>query len=353
VLEAAFSPRRPIAPGDPIRLSSNENPLGLAPSAREAVIESIAWCNRYPGQWARPLVEKIASINGVGADQVMMGVGSTEILQMAIQALASPRAQLVIADPTFEDVPRYRRTFPYELVRIPLTKDMAHDLDAMREAAEAQRRPSVVYFCNPNNPTGTLTSAADIDAWIADAPESTFFLMDEAYFEYADGAPGYWSALKWVNDRPNVLVVRTFSKIHGMAGMRLGYGIAHPGTISRLADFRAANNTPAPAVAAAMASLEDARHAKKSREVNDEAKAMVHEVLDELGLEYLPSHTNFIMHRINGDLHAYQERMREAGLLVGRDFPPMLEYNRLSFGLPEEMEVWADAIKGFRAKGWI
>ena len=340
-------------PDGTIRLSSNENPLGLCPGAREAVMESLTFANRYPGAWSRPLAERLAEKFGVGLDQVVLGAGSTEVLQMAVEALAGPRTRLVIADPTFEDVPRYRRNFPYELVKVPLTTDMAHDLDAMREVAEERHRPSVVYFCNPNNPTGTLTSSADIDAWIADAPETTFFLMDEAYFEYADGAPGYHSALKWVDDRPNVLVVRTFSKIFGMAGMRLGYGIGHPGTISRLRDFAAANNANVPAVFAAQASLDDSQHVADSRAVNEQAKAMAHEVLDELGLEYLPSHTNFLMHRIHGDLEEYIGRMREAGVRVGRPFPPMLGYNRLSFGLPEEMAEWADNLKDFRKKGWV
>jgi len=333
-----------------VRLSSNENPLGLSPSARQAVVDHIVHANRYPGDWSRPLVEALAERLGVGTDNLVMGAGSTEVLQMAVQAYQSPRAPMVIAEPTFEDVPRYQRPFAYGLVTVPLTKRLEHDVGRMRAAAGTG--PSVVYFCNPNNPTGTVTRAADIDAWIADAPETTLFLLDEAYFEYADH-PDYWSGLKWIGSKPNVVVVRTFSKIYGMAGIRLGYGVAHPETAQRLRSFICANNINVLAAAAGMASLEDGALVGRSIAVNDEAKAIATSTLDDLGLEYIPTQTNFIMHRINGDLQAYIGRMRDAGVRVGRPFPPMLEWNRVSFGLPEEMDRWADALKGLRAMGHV
>ena len=333
-----------------VRLSSNENPLGLSPAAREAVVENLVNANRYPGDWSRPLVEALARQVGVETENLIMGAGSTEVLQMAVQAYQTPRAPLIIAEPTFEDVPRYQRPFAYNLVTVPLTRTLEHDLDRMQGAAG--RGPSVVYLCNPNNPTGTITHAGKIDAWISHAPESTLFLLDEAYFEYARH-PEYWSGLKWIQDKPNVIVVRTFSKIFGMAGLRLGYGVAHPETAARLRSFICANNTNVLACAAGMASLSDAGLVSRSIAVNDEAKGIAHTTLDELGLEYIPTQTNFIMHRINGDLDTYIGRMREAGVRVGRPFPPMLEWNRLSFGLPEEMDRWADALKGLRAMGHI
>lgn len=333
-----------------VRLSSNENPLGLSPAARQAVIDNLVNANRYPGDWSRPLVEALAGRLGVSTDKVIMGAGSTEVLQMAVQAYQMPRAPMVIAEPTFEDVPRYQRPLSYNLVTVPLTKGLEHDIGRMREAAG--KGPSVVYFCNPNNPTGTLTRSADIDSWIADAPETTLFLLDEAYFEYADH-PAYWGGLEWVDSKPNVIVVRTFSKIFGMAGMRLGYGVAHPETAARLRSFICANNANVLACAAGLASMEDEGLVARSIQVNDEAKAIATSTLDELGLEYIPTQTNFIMHRINGDLQAYIGRMREAGVRVGRAFPPMVEWNRVSFGLPEEMDRWADALKGLRAVGHI
>src|SRR5690606_20264869 len=149
-------------------------------------------------------------------------------------------------------------------------------------------------------------------------------------------------------DRPNVVIVRTFSKIFAMAGMRLGYSVSHPQTAALLREFVVQNNPNELAAAAGLASLEDDGLIERSIAVNAESKRIVHETLDELGLEYLPTDANFIMHRIHGDLTEYQQRMREAGLLVGRHFPPMLEWNRLSFGLPDEMDRWASTLRDFR-----
>ncbi|MDH5589631.1 MAG: aminotransferase class I/II-fold pyridoxal phosphate-dependent enzyme [Gemmatimonadota bacterium] len=339
-------------PDGTIRLSSNENPLGLSPRARQAVIDAIPVANRYPSDAAREVEAALARQLGTTPDHVILGAGSTEVLQMAVQAYQSPHAPMVVAEPTFEDVPRYQRPFAYDMVAVPLLPDMSHDLGRMREVAEKDRRPSVVYVCNPNNPTGTVTPSAELNEWIADAPETTMFLVDEAYFEYVDD-PRYTSALPLVDAHPNVIVVRTFSKIFGMAGLRLGYGVAHPGTIGRLRDFISSNNANVLASHAALASLGDQDLVARSVAVNDAAKQIAHATLDELSLEYLPTQTNFIMHRIHGDLGSYIGRMRDAGIRVGRPFPPMLGWNRVSFGLPEEMERWAETLRGFRERSWM
>jgi histidinol-phosphate aminotransferase len=271
---------------------------------------------------------------------------------MAVQALHGPNVRMVLADPTFEDVDRYQRPFDYEMERVPLDFRFAHDIGRMREIVARSRRPTVVYICNPNNPTATLTPSAEVDAWIQDAPEDVFFLVDEAYFELVED-PGYWSMIKWIDQKPNVLVARTFSKIYGMAGMRLGYGIAHPDTVRRMKDFIQGNNANVLALAAGMASLEDDDHVIRSRHVNSQSRRVVEDTLDELDLGYLPSHTNFIMHRIKGSLREYAGRFRERGIRVGRPFPPMLDYNRLSLALPEDMERWADVMRDFRSRGWV
>ena len=332
-----------------IRLSSNENPLGISPAAREAIIEAIVDSNRYGGM-RRELMTELAGYLDVKTENLTIGFGSTEILQVATQAFQGPNTPLIAAAPTFEDVMDYQDTMPFEVKTFPLTEDLQHDVGRMRE--EASKRPSVVYFCNPNNPTGTITSSADIDSWIADAPETTTFLMDEAYLEYVTD-DNFWPALKWIEEKPNVIVIRTFSKIFAMAGLRLGYAVSHPSTARRLNEHTVQNSPNVLAGAAGIASLRDEGIVERSVAVNEESKAIIHQTLNELDLEYLPTNTNFLMHRINGDLATYRNRMAEEGLLVGRDFPPMLNYNRLSFGLPNEMDRWAATIKDFRTKGWI
>jgi histidinol-phosphate aminotransferase len=333
-----------------IRLSSNENAIGLSPAARQAVIDALPIANRYPGTNRRALMERLAEHLGVKTDNLVLSAGSTELLQVAAQAFQGPNKPLVLAAPTFEDIGDYQITQSFNVVSIPITGHHEHDIGRMREAAA--RRPSVVYICNPNNPTGTITPCSAVDEWIAEAPETTTFIIDEAYYEYAED-PGYWSAIKWIDDRPNVVVVRTFSKIFAMAGMRLGYSVSHPDTAALINEFVVQNNPNELAAAAGLASLNDHGLIERSVAVNKESKEIVHRTLDELDLEYLPTQANFLMHRIHGDLTEYQNRMREAGLLVGRHFPPMLEWNRLSFGLPNEMDRWASTLKDFRRKGWI
>lgn len=345
-----FDPRH--AQDGPVRLSSNENPLGISPTAREAIMNGLDEANRYPGATGRAVYEALSARLEVPDDQLFLGAGSTEILRVAVQAWAAPGGRLVYAEPTFEDVPSYAGPFSFDHVAVPLTDTFEHDIGRMREATEETPFPTIVYICNPNNPTGGITPSAPIDEWIREASEQTLFLVDEAYYEYVDD-PAYRSPISWVAQKPNVIVVRTFSKIFAMAGLRLGYGIAHPQTVRRIRPFLSRNNPNHLAGVAGVASLEDPELLGRSVAVNDEARSIVTECLDELGLEHLPSQTNFIMHRISGELSEYNDRMAEAGFRVGRPFPPMLEYSRLSMGLPEDMARFADTLRSFRGRSWI
>ena len=335
-----------------LRLNSNENPLGLAPNARRAVIGNIGEANRYPDEDETALIAALAEKHAVKPDNIVLGNGSTEVLQMAVQAFGGSDAKLIFADPTFEDVPWYAGPFSYRLEKVPLDSRYAHDIGRMKERAEASPGRSLVYICNPNNPTATLTPCSEIDAWIEEAPDDTYFLIDEAYFEYARD-PGYWTSIPMIERRPNVIVVRTFSKIYGMAGMRLGYGIAHADTAERVRRLIAKNNANQLALVAALASLSDPELEDHSLTTNAEGLEILIDCLEEVDLEYLPCHTSFVMHRINGDLDRYRERMKENDVLVGRPFPPMLDYNRVSIGLPEEMGQFTDVLRSFRKKGWV
>ncbi len=348
----AHSRSRRGADDGPIKLSSNENALGLCPDARQAVIDGIEHANRYPRASKIAVIEALAAKHGVSSDCILLGNGSTEVLQMMVQATASRRSKLIAAEPTFEAVTGYSLPETYEREFVPLDDRLAHDIGRMRELAERSWDPVLAYICNPNNPTGTLTPCSEVDEWIESAPENVRFLVDEAYFEYVHD-PTYSSCIGWIMDKPNVVVVRTFSKIYGMAGIRLGYGVAHPDTVKHLAQFAADTNTNELALRAGLASLNDEGLVERSVETNRHGVEIVREVLGELELEVLPSHTNFVMHRISGDLQTYIGRMREHGILVGRPFPPMLSYNRLSIGLPEEMETFAETLREFRRQSWV
>lgn len=340
-----------LAMANPIRLSSNENPLGLSDAARKAIADGLNEANRYPGEWRRRVVAALAAKHQVKPEQIVLGNGSTEVLQMVVQA-AGTDATVIVADPTFEDVPRYAERIGVRVEKVPLASGYTHDLGRMQEMAARATGPVLVYICNPNNPTGTITPSADVDRWIGSAPERVTFAVDEAYFEYATD-PSYWSAQKWIETHPNVIVVRTFSKIYAMAGMRLGYAIVHPAAAERLERYSAGNNANQLALAAGLASLGDDAFARKSLAVNQEGLQALYHCLDDLDIEYLPSHTNFVMHRIQGELATYNTRMRERGIQVGRPFPPMLTYSRVSVGLPEEMRVFTEALRSFRKEGWV
>jgi histidinol-phosphate aminotransferase len=336
----------------PLRLDANENPLGLSPAARSAVLEGLGEANRYPLAGVDRLREAIARRHGTTPEHVALGNGSTEILRIAVAAFGGSAGTLVVAEPTFEDVTSYASPFPFRIERVPLTERFAHDIAAMRERADRAPGPTVVYLCNPNNPTGTLTDCAAIEAWIAEAPERAFFVVDEAYFDFVDD-PGYRSLDRRAFDQPNVLVVRTFSKIFGMAGLRAGYGLARADTVARIAAHATQVTPNHLAQVAAIASLQDPELIERGRATNARARRILCDALEALNLEYLPSQTNFVMHRIPGDLDTYRRRMSERGARVGRPFPPMTSYNRVSIGLPAEMEEFAGILRDFRRRGWV
>ena len=344
---------RSSQPGASVLLNSNENPLGIPPVSRSAILEGLEEANRYPGASRRALTRALAEKHGAETDSVVLGNGSTEILQMGVQCRMDPDLTLVTPTPTYEDVFEYCDPHPWiDVHAIPLTREYAHDLGTMEEAALAAEGPVLVYVCNPNNPTGSLTSVDVVEGWIGRAPANVHFLVDEAYFEFVDDG-SYRSLVPLARENPNVVVARTFSKVYGMAGLRLGYAIAHPETARWLRGFAAGPNANHLALVAGRAALEDPGWVRRSVEANLRARRMAYQVLDELDLEYIPSHTNFVMHRVRGDLREYIQRMRDAGIRVGRPFPPMLEWNRLSFGLPGEMERFADTLRDFRRRGWV
>lgn len=324
------------------RLNSNENPYGPSPRALEAMTRALAVAARYPDVVEDELTAALARMHGVTTGQVILGCGSGEILRMADLASLAAGKTVVVAEPTFEAVLLYARITRAESVKVPLDAHRRHDLDAMARACDA--RTGLVYVCNPNNPTGTIVSAAALAAFVERVPRTATVLVDEAYHHFVESAE-YGSACALLARHDNLVVVRTFSKIYGLAGMRLGYAVGSEQAIEGLRQHAFASNVNAAVAAAGLASLEDEDHvARTRRRMNDTRRWLCRE-LEADGRSYIPSETNFVMIDVGADVAPVIAALRERGLFVGRRFPAMARWLRVSIGTQEEIEAF---VKGLR-----
>ncbi|HEY6322529.1 MAG TPA: aminotransferase class I/II-fold pyridoxal phosphate-dependent enzyme [Thermoanaerobaculia bacterium] len=322
-----------------VRLSSNENPYGPAPAAFDAMRGAFDLAWRYPDEHVEALAEDVARLHGVDPAQVLLGAGSSEILLLAAVAFTAPGRPAVAAEPTFESLPRHARRHGAEALAVPLTADFRHDLPKMLAAAPD---PGLLYVCNPNNPTATITPKAELRALLAKAPERTLVAVDEAYFHFAD-SDDFESVIPLVAAHPNLLVTRTFSKIYGMAGLRCGYGVAQPAVVARLRQHQAFDSVNILALAAARASLADAGQVSRGQRLNREVKAAVCAELDRLGFAYIPSATNFMMIDLRRPVAPVIQELRRRNVEVGRVFPALPQHLRVTIGTAEQMQAFLGA----------
>jgi len=334
---AARSPR----PADAILLNSNENPYGPSPKAVGAYVQAGSIANRYPDALEDEMRAAIAKHHGVASDQVVLGCGSSEILQMADEAFAGPGRRVVAAEPTFEAVLLYAKAIRADGVKVPLSADFRHDLPKM--AAAAGEGTGLVYVCNPNNPTGTIVSGDELSAFVASVPPSVTILVDEAYHHFVED-PRYRSAVELLGKAPHVVVVRTFSKIYGMAGLRLGYAVGSKERIAAMSDFASFSNANAGVLAAALTSLADPDLVPKQRkQMNDTRRWLVAEMKRQ-GRRTIPSETNFVMIDVGGDVAPVIAAFRKRNILVGRKFPSLPNWLRITIGKPDEVQAFAAAL---------
>ena len=338
-LAADGPPLLESAPGGPddglILLYSNENAYGPSAKVRNAITSAAQNANRYPRMRYNSLTEKIAGIHNVSPDRLLLGCGSTEILRVAACAFLGRGKQLIHASPTFEAIEHYAASVDSEVIAVPLTSAFAHDLDAMLGRVGAST--AMVYICNPNNPTASITPRKDLETFISKLPVSTLVILDEAYHHYAGASGMYGSFLDHPFDDQRLIVLRTFSKVYGLAGLRLGYAVASPKVIQQMRRFATQDNVNAIATESAFVALDDAdgindfiqRNTNDRQEFFNQAMARVVKPID--------SHANFVM---MNTLHAAEDviqHFRKNNILIGRHFPPMDTYIRVSLGRPEEM----------------
>ena len=324
-----------------VRLSANENPYGPSPKAHRAMQNSFEVCCRYPDEANDVLIEKLAKLNGVSREQIVLGDGSSEILKLSAEAFTGPtQGKLIAADPTFEAILEYSKANGGEVVKIPLTKSFAHDLPKMSATA----KKGLIYICNPNNPTASITPKNELREFIANTPRETMILVDEAYFHYADSRD-YESMIPLVKDHPHLIVARTFSKIYGMAGLRCGYCVAQPETIKRMHPFQMWDSVNVMALAAASASLDDVDQVANGRKLNSEAKNFVTAELDKMGYKQIPSQANFIMFDCKRPVVPLIQALKQHNIQVGRLFPALPNYMRVTVGKKAEMETFLTAFR--------
>jgi histidinol-phosphate aminotransferase len=324
----------------PVRLSRNESPYGPSREALAVIRQAdVGALSLYPDIEYEALRLKIAAAHRVSADRIVLGAGATDVLRMIVDACLEPQGSLVVAQPTCDVISRWAERAGAVVVRVPLAHDWSHDLRAMRARCDARAR--LVYICNPNNPTGSLTRRGEIESFVRGLPRGIRVVIDEAYHHYVSPGADYASFLDRPIDDDRVMVVRTFSKAYGLAGIRLGYAVAHPAIAVQLTHRAETMGVASVAALAAAAALDDrsyletivGRVADDRQEFYNQANARMLRVID--------SHANFVMLNTTRRAADIVNHFARNGIALPRPFPPLDEYVRVSLGTASDMdEFW-------------
>jgi histidinol-phosphate aminotransferase len=325
-------------PKDAIRIDSNENPLGPCASAREAAVGIVPQGGRYSDGLTDDLAKTIAEMEGLKAEQIRLSAGSSEPLHHAVAAFTSPQRSYVTADPGYEAGMFAATAVGAKVVKVPLTKTYAHDVKAMLAAGPDA---GVFYVCTPNNPTGTLTSHSDIEYLVENKPKDSIVLIDEAYIHFSDAT----SAMDLVKAGKDVILLRTFSKIYGMAGLRCGVAFARPDLLDKVGNYGGWNFMPITAVVAASASLKDPQLVPERKRINTTIRSQVFAWLDRNGYSYVPSESNCFMLDTKKPAKAAIDAMAKQNVFIGRIWPAWPTYTRITIGTAPEMEQFQAAFQ--------
>lgn len=326
---------------DYAKLNSNENPLGPSPKVREAMIEAFDYGCRYPTQMINGLAEEIAEKHGVTRDHIVITGGSREALKSAGLAYGMNGGEIITCDPVYKSLIVYAEENGAYINRVPLNSDLSQDLEGMKN--RISNKTSLVFFCNPHNPTGSLVPRAEAQQFCTDVSEQTMLFADEVYFDYIN-EQDYPSMISMVKEDKNVMVARTFSKIYGLAGLRVGYLVARPDIAERVRK-KVMSSTSILAVAAAKASLSDQSFYDKSIALNQKGLSLIYNTLDDLGLKYIPSHTNFVFFHTGRPIQKLIPLMRSKGVAIGRPFAPLLDWCRISTGYEEDVKQFCNVLR--------
>ncbi len=328
-------------PDQPIKMSSNENPYGPSRVALQAIAENIHLTNRYAADPTN-LIKVVANINNISPDHVMTGTGSSEILNVAGMLVGLRQGSVVCADPTYQSLLRYAENAGVEIIRVRVAEGLNADLDGMRKAVRSET--SMMYIVNPNNPIPSVIEKNAMKAFVLEQAQDRLVFVDEAYHEYVDN-PDYESMIGLVAEgHNNIIVSRTSSKIHGLAGMRVGFGFAHPDLINEM-KMRKTGAETILGLSAAYASYQDMEFQDFSRRKNKEALAIVEGMCEDLGVRYAKSNTNFTFIETGIENAVVQEMMLKEGIMTGRLFPPFTTWSRVSMSTPEDMKYFVQVFR--------
>lgn len=329
-------------PGYIIRAGTNENPYGMSRVALNAVYNNLDKSSHYNFRARQELHRVIAELNDLPKEQVTIGSGSGEILEVASLMANMEGGSVVTPDPTFQQLLRYSKSMGSEIIRVPVRSDMNIDLVAMKRAIRKDTR--LVYIVNPNNPIPSIVAKKELEEFILEVSQKCMVLVDEAYYEFVED-PSYSSMIGLVREgHKNILVSRTASKIHGMAGLRIGFGFAHADHIKEI-EAKGTGSLNILAVTAATASYQDDEFQNFTRRNLRQSKVMVEDMVRELGLKTTPSHANFVFFDTGRDLRTVNEKLLEKGIKVGRPFPPFKTWSRVSMVKPEDMRYYVQTYK--------
>lgn len=320
-----------------IKLASNENALGPSPAALKAIKGSIKNLNRYPDGSGYYLKKELSRILSVNEDELILGNGSNELINTAVRTFLKDGDEAVMAAPSFVVYSMAVKTVGGKPVQIPL-KNYTHDLDAMADAVTPNTK--IIFIANPNNPTGTINKKNELNRMIERIPDDILVVVDEAYYEYVSD-PDYADSLEHFRKRDNLLILRTFSKIYGLAGLRIGYGIAKKEIITNMDRIREPFNTNSLAQNAALEALNDNRHLKKSRTTNERGKKYLYKELKSLKVNYIRTQANFIYMPVNDSMFLYEQLLKK-GVIIR---PMGTNAVRITIGLKEENERFIQELK--------
>ncbi len=324
------------------RLFANENPFGPSPKALMAMQDVMKSSFRYPFDEREALIRKIAAYEGVDADHILLGSGSTQLLMAAGVAFGLNNGRIITSNPTFDSLPRYAAGVKAMQVKVEVDGEFRQDLNKMSEATTTGT--SLVYVVNPLNPTGTILSGAQMKDFCSSISSGVPVFVDEAYIDYhPEGLKA--SMVSCIKEGRDVIVCKTFSKVHGFAGVRVGYVVAKPALLSKMRAFSTGGfDLALPAVMGAIASVDDKEFIRHSVEQNEASKQVLYAGLNKLGINYIPSHTNFVMFPIDIPGATLVSRLKQKGVLVRTWNFQNRDWCRVSIGLKEEMEIFNKAL---------